>query len=125
MRWETTYADALAINLLDVQDNRALWDFITAVKGVDSGWANLFQNVVWLGLQKDPNDYPPLTNAIKAFKNNLQISKTGSKVTLVASFATFQGDSPDSESSTKSSSESTSTSNPRMAWRRRQTLQGS
>jgi hypothetical protein len=99
-RWETTYADALAINLPDVRDNRALWDFIAAVKGVDSGWANSFQNVVWLGLQKDPNDWSPLTNAIEASRNNLRISKAGSKATSVASFAAFQGDSPDSESST-------------------------
>jgi hypothetical protein len=71
-----------------------MWDFLIAVKGFDSSRASAYQTGIELGLRKDANDYPSLTDALEAYRNNVRISQAGSKSAPAASFATFQGDSP-------------------------------
>jgi hypothetical protein len=71
MRWEAVYAEALSIDLPDVKGNRAMWDFLIAVKAFDSSWASAYQTGIELGLRKDPNDYPSLTDALEVYRNNL------------------------------------------------------
>ena len=40
MKWETTYAAAVKIDLADVAGQKPLWDFLTAVKSIDEAWGS-------------------------------------------------------------------------------------
>jgi hypothetical protein len=40
--WETIFAEAEKLQLAEIQDNKALYDFILAIKGVDTAYANAY-----------------------------------------------------------------------------------
>ena len=67
--WEKTYNDALALDLLDIKNNRPLYDFLYAVKAIDPTFAiaklaDIKEKVVLA------QELPSISTLIKVFRNN-------------------------------------------------------
>jgi hypothetical protein len=96
MRWETTYAAAVKFDIPDIQGQKPLWDFLTAVRAIDEAWGSSTLSNIQLKLIDEPDKYPSVTKVIEAFRNNMRFTKASAKNPPAATFATFQGDSPES-----------------------------
>jgi hypothetical protein len=112
MKWETTYVAAKKINLPDFQGQQPLWDFLTAVKGIDKYWGTSTTSSIQLRLMDEPEKEYDVLKVIKQFRNNIRYTKATSKATPTASFATFQGSSPDSAKPAKATMPLTGASRP-------------
>lgn len=96
MHWETTCAEAEKLNLAEVQDNKALYDFILAIKGVDPAYASAYQVHVDNKFEEDPTAVPTLTDAVERFRNNLRFlqatSRPSSHLTALTAFQDGKND---------------------------------
>jgi hypothetical protein len=90
-QWETTYAEAEKLNLAEVQDHKALYDFIQASKAIDPAYPKACQVYVDTKLEDDANNVPTLYNAVERFRNNTHTDRAVSKAKSHAAFATLQG----------------------------------
>jgi hypothetical protein len=93
-QWETTYAEAEKLNLAEIQDHKALYDFIQASKAIDPTYANAYQVYVDTKLEDDVNNVPTLYNAVEQFCNNICTNRAASKPNTYTPFATLQGEAP-------------------------------
>ena len=96
MKWETTYTAAVKVNLPDIQGQQPIWDFLTAVKGIDKTWGISTASSIQMRLMDEPEKEYDVLKVIEQYRNNIRYTKATSKATPTASFATFQGSSPDS-----------------------------
>lgn len=92
MQWETTCAWAEKLNLAEVQDNKALYDFILAIKSVDPAYASAYQVYVDNKAEEDPTSVPTLADAVGRFRNNVRFMQALSKPSSHASLAACQGE---------------------------------
>jgi hypothetical protein len=74
--------------LTDKQNNKALYDFILAIKSVDPAYLSAYQVHVDTKLEDD-SAVPTLYNAVEKFRNNIRLSRATSKLSSYATFATF------------------------------------
>ena len=93
LQWETTFTEAEKLNLADIQDYKALFDFIQATKEVDAAYANGYQIHVNSRIQEG-GIVPTFYDAVEAFRNNLRLQRATPKTASYSSFATFQGEPP-------------------------------
>ena len=99
-RWEKIYVDAVRINLPDVQDERPLYDFLSAIKGLDSTFAavqeNSFEEKLYSGAP-----LPSLYDLLERYRNHVRIQRATAKTPSHNAFGTLHKESP--EDSSKSS----------------------
>ena len=99
-RWEKIYADALRLDLPDVQRDRPLYDFLQAVKGLDSSFSSANLTHIMGG-----KEVPTLFDLIEQFRNTMRINNASDKNTYSHSaFPTFQGTSDSTSASTTTAS---------------------
>jgi hypothetical protein len=96
-QWETTYAEAEKLNLAEIQDHKALYDFIQASKAIDPAYANAYQVYVDTKLEDDANNVPTLYNPVEQFRNNIRTNRAASKLNSHTAYATLQGEAHNSE----------------------------
>ena len=90
-QWEYIYAQARKIGLPDVQDNRALFDFVAATKAIDPEWASPY--MVQLEVKEgDGIPLPELVDAIEVFRHHLRVTRPAYKPTTLTALATLQGE---------------------------------
>lgn len=89
--WETTYARAEELNLAEIQDHKALYDFLQATKSVDAAWASAYMVQVDMALETDTN-IPTLYDVVERFRNVLRLDRATSKAPSHTAFATLQGE---------------------------------
>ena len=73
LQWETTFAQAEKLNLADIQDQKALYDFMQATKSVDPAYAGAYQIYVDSMLEQGGN-VPTFYDTVERFRNNLRLS---------------------------------------------------
>ena len=66
LQWEMTFTEAEKLNLADIQDYKALFDFIQATKDVDAAYANGYQIYVNSRIQEG-GIVPTFYDAVEAF----------------------------------------------------------
>ena len=76
--WETTYFKTEELNLAEIQDHKALYDFLQTTKNVDAAWASAYMVQVNITLETDTN-IPTLYDVIECFRNVLRLDRTNSK----------------------------------------------
>ncbi len=91
LQWETIYAEAEDLNLADIQDHKALYDFIFAIKSVDSAYASAYQVYVDTKLEDEDAEesIPTLYDAVERFRNNLRLNRASTKTYTHSAFATL------------------------------------
>jgi hypothetical protein len=110
MKWETTYAAAVKVNLPDIQGQQPLWDFLTAVKGIDKTWGISTASSIQMKLMDEPEKEYDVLKVVEQYRNNIRYTKATAKATPAATFATFQGSPANSASPSKTSVKASSTS---------------
>jgi hypothetical protein len=110
MKWETTYAAAVKINLPDIQGQQPLWDFLTAVKGIDKTWGISTASSIQMKLMDEPEKEYDVLKVVEQYRNNIRYTKATATATPTATFATFQESPAISASSSKTSAKATSAS---------------
>ena len=118
LHWETTFAEAEKLNLADIQDHKALYDFIQATKSVDPAYASGYQIHVNTMIGEG-GKIPTLYDAVERFRNNARLNRAAPKSSIYAlSFATLQGESAAEPSTTKASSKPSAPRQRRISlWR--------
>jgi hypothetical protein len=96
MKWETTYTATKKISLPDIQGQQALWDFLTTVQGIDKHWGISTASNIQMTLVDEPEKEYDVLKVIEQYRNHIRYTKATSKATPTATFATFQGSSPNS-----------------------------
>jgi hypothetical protein len=84
--WELTYADARSINLPDVAGDRAVMDFLLAIKDTHTAFYSY-----WAGEIEHTETAPTLPDLVNKFRQRMRNEATGSPAVLGAFSASFQG----------------------------------
>jgi len=97
--WEQMYTEAKKLNLAEVQDERPLFDFLNALKSVDSVYANT-RNIEISDAVDSNRELPTLYDVIEKYRNYRRVNQalSTSKASHSA-FATFQDEQPSTEPS--------------------------
>ena len=85
-RWETTYADAVAIKLPEVQEKRPVYDFLGAVQSLDAGFASTQRALIYSKIKN-----PTLYDIVEEFRNTRRLTVAREKAETHSAFATFKG----------------------------------
>jgi hypothetical protein len=94
-QWETTYAEAERLNLPEILDHRALFDFLMAARSLDSTYVGAYHVACEEKLETDPATTPSLYDAVEKVRNYLRLAKSLSKSTAShTAFSSFQGEIP-------------------------------
>lgn len=91
LQCETTFAEAGKLQLAEIQDNKALYDFILAIRSIGSAYASAYQVYVDSKLEED-TDIPSLYDAVERFRNNLRLTRATSRSYTHTAFVTLQGE---------------------------------
>jgi hypothetical protein len=108
-QWETTYAEAERIKLPEIQDHRALFDFLMAAKSLDPTYVGAYHVRCLEKLETDPATAPSLYDAVANARNYLRLitaTKTSTAVSHTA-FSSFQNEGPIELSAEPPSTQST------------------
>jgi hypothetical protein len=65
VKWETTYVASVKMNLPDIQGQQPLWDFLTAVKGIDKHWSISTASTIQMRLMDEPEKEDDVLKVIK------------------------------------------------------------
>jgi hypothetical protein len=90
-RWETTYKEAEKLALPDVQEDRATYDFLQAVKSLDSNYAVTHEIFISEKIKKN-EALPSVHEAVADFRNYLCLNRASSKTSSRSTFATWNGE---------------------------------
>lgn len=86
-QWEKIYADAVRLDLPDVQRDRPLYDFLQAVKSLDPSFSSANLTYIMRG-----KEVPTLFELVEQFRNARRINNASDKTAHSHSaFPTFQG----------------------------------
>jgi len=85
-RWETTYVDAVAIKLPDVQGNRSIYGFLGAVQSLDAGFASTQRALIYSKIKN-----PTLYDIVEEFRNTRRLTAAREKAETHSAFATYKG----------------------------------
>jgi hypothetical protein len=110
MKWETTYAAAVKVNLPDIQGQQPLWDFLTAIKGIDKTWGISTASSIQMKLMDEPEKEYDVLKVVEQYRNNIRYIKVIARATPAATFVTFQGSPANSASPSKTSKTSSTSS---------------
>ena len=89
--WEKTYADCKELKLSEVDDDKPLHDFITAIDKIDSGFASTWRIMIEDRLFKE-QPLPDFYGLVERFRNHHRLTEARKGKSTQASFsATFQG----------------------------------
>jgi Reverse transcriptase (RNA-dependent DNA polymerase) len=91
LKWEKTYTEAEKLALPDVQDDRATYDFLLAVKSIDSVYAATHEVLLNEKL-KTKEKLPTVHEAIADFRNHLRLNRAADKSYSHSAFATYNGE---------------------------------
>jgi hypothetical protein len=89
--WERTYTQMKEADLPDVQDDRALFDFILAIKSLDSTYASTHEVLLNEKIRKK-EEIPTLYEAVADFRNHLRLNRVTTKAASHTAFATLNGE---------------------------------
>jgi Reverse transcriptase (RNA-dependent DNA polymerase) len=92
-RWEKTFTEATKLNLPDVLGDRATYDFLIAVKALDSEFSSSHEVDIENRLEKK-EALPTLYNIVERYRNHLRLHRAVSKSSSHSAFATFQNEAP-------------------------------
>jgi Reverse transcriptase (RNA-dependent DNA polymerase) len=87
--WEKTYKECLDNKLPEVTDERPVYDFLLAIKGIDPTYAGVQE--VLINEKIKNNNAPTIFDVIEDFRNHQRINKATVKSASHTAFATFQG----------------------------------
>jgi hypothetical protein len=93
--WEKTYADAERLKLPEVQEERPLYDFLNAIRSIDTAFTAGREAVIEERIRKGEG-LPSVYDMIEEYRNHQRISQATSNAFSYShsAFATFQGESP-------------------------------
>ena len=80
------------------------------MRGIDEAWGSATLSNIGLKLKKKPDKCPSVLDVIEVFRDNLRFTKANAKNPPAASFAAFQGDSPNKATPSKAPASASSTS---------------
>src|SRR5438034_10564601 len=84
------YTHCKELNLLDVDDDRSLFDFLNAVSGIISGFSEYWLREIQRKQDKG-KALPDLYKIVELFRNDMRITNANAKRGGAAFPATFQG----------------------------------
>lgn len=88
--WERIYEEYKTLNLPDVADIRAVYDFLLIVTAVDPIYGGIQKALVSEKISKDPDSAPTLHDAIEGYRNHLRLTRAvTAKVSSHSAFAIF------------------------------------
>jgi hypothetical protein len=88
LKWERTYTDAVKLALPDIQDDRATYDFLQAVKGVNSQYAATHEVLISKKIKKN-EQILTVYNAVADYRNHLRLNRVTTKSSSHSAFASF------------------------------------
>ena len=94
-RWETTYSDASAINLPEVQEDRSVQDFLNTIESLDASFVSTQRALIYKGVSN-----PTLYDIVEEFRNSWRLSAARRRLENHSAFPTFKTDSDGAESNT-------------------------
>lgn len=101
-QWERVYTEAQNLSLPDVQKERPLYDFLNALRPVDTAFVAGREATLEERIRRK-EDLPTILDMLENYRNHVRISKASStKGSSHAAFATFQGNSENDEKKKKS-----------------------
>lgn len=89
-RWEKIYTDAKELDLPDIQKDRAIYDFLCAIKSIDSAFANTYE-ILLNEKMSEKQPIPAIFDLISKFRNHLRLDEETTKFPAYehSAFATF------------------------------------
>ncbi|ERF70711.1 hypothetical protein EPUS_09493 [Endocarpon pusillum Z07020] len=97
LQWERVYTEAEQLSLPDVQKERPLYDFLNALRPVDTAFVAGREATVEERIRRG-EDLPTVLDMLENYRNHVRISKAFSnKGSSYTAFATFQGSPEDKE----------------------------
>ena len=107
-RWEKIYADAVNIKLADVQDEKPLYDFLTALSDRDPMFASVQENSFEEKLYaKTP--LPSMYELLERYRNHMRVHRASTTTDTHNAFASYQGETLKEESTKVTESQKAST----------------
>jgi hypothetical protein len=102
-QWEKTYKECKQLELPDVYEDRPLYDFLNAISGIASEFANVW--MINIQVKLDTGDtIPDLYKIVELFRNNRRLINAQEGLATHGVFpASFQGQSIDKNESKKKS----------------------
>src|SRR5208282_3652365 len=86
--WEKTYADAVALNLPDVADDRSLFDFTQAIRPIDAAFASTQD--FYITQKTKSGESMDLYDLIEDFRNHYRRTEAYKPTGSHSAFATFK-----------------------------------
>jgi hypothetical protein len=91
LKWERTYTEAVKLALPNVQDDRATYDFLQAIKGVDSQYTATHEVLISEKIKKN-EQISTVHNAVADYRNHLRLNRVTTKSSSYSAFAFFNGE---------------------------------
>ena len=85
-----TFTEAERLNLADVQDHKAVYNFIQATKSVDSAYVNEYQIHVDACIQRGI-EISTFYDAVKGFRNNLCLKLCSPEISFIRIVCNISG----------------------------------